>query len=111
MAPSCCLAFLPCLHQQEQPQEGAARVPKDKTNEAEDVLLDDESRAALEAFAKYDMDNSGEISLSEFTAMLEKSLPGRYNRRQIRAYFNAADTNRNKSISSEEFVKWILKKN
>jgi len=110
MAPSCCLAFLPCLFTNKNNDKKEQLVlPKDKTNEAEDILLDDESRAALAAFDRYDKDNSGQISPSEFTAMLEKNFPGRYNKRQIRAAFNAVDKDRSKSIDREEFVKWLLK--
>jgi len=69
------------------------------------VTMDEFKDAALQRFKNMDADNNGSITLEEFQAYIASKRLARRTE-----YFNKIDTNRDGSISQQEYIDYKLKK-
>jgi len=79
-------------------------------NDVEDVVYDlgggGDTGKVLEAFAKFDTDDSGWITLEELSAVLLE-IDDKFKAEDIDALFQASDVNKDGMINFTEFTKWL----
>lgn len=91
----------------KQVDEVGEQAASDSSSSDSDEDDDGQAEKILELFKRFDVNRDGTIELEELSSVLTALDPRKWNDSKVKHLMSLMDTNKDRSISYEEFVDWV----